>query len=207
MTAAEILEILQRDVHSVVFATTDENGLPQTCVIDLMLADEGGLYFLTAKGKAFHRRLTASGFAALSGIKGRTTLSAAAISVRGAVRSIGTSRLEEIFQKNPYMARIYPTAASRRALEVFQLYSGAGEYFDLSQQPPFRQAFSFGGCRAAPGGYRIDSSRCTGCRACLTVCPCGCISAKTPCSINASHCIHCGNCLQACPAGAVSQLG
>lgn len=36
MTTREILEFLQQDIHSVVFATVDEKGLPQTCVIDLM---------------------------------------------------------------------------------------------------------------------------------------------------------------------------
>ena len=43
MTVREILSILQTDIHSTVFATLDECGLPQTCVIDLMLADEQGL--------------------------------------------------------------------------------------------------------------------------------------------------------------------
>ena len=52
MTTQDILHILQADIHSVVFATLDEQGLPQTCVIDLMLSDEGGLYFLTARGTA-----------------------------------------------------------------------------------------------------------------------------------------------------------
>lgn len=163
MTTVEILKMLQRDIHSAVFATVDESGLPQTCVIDLMLADEGGLYFLTARGKAFYRRLTAAGFVALSGMKGEGTLSTVAISVRGPVRNLGSARLDEIFKENPYMARIYPTAASRLALEVFQLYRGEGEYFDLSQQPPFRQAFSFGGQQAAPVGYCIDGARCIGC--------------------------------------------
>ena len=59
MTTQDILHILQADIHSVVFATLDEQGLPQTCVIDLMLSDEGGLYFLTARGKSFYERLTA----------------------------------------------------------------------------------------------------------------------------------------------------
>ena len=38
MTTLEVLKILQADIHSAVFATVDEQGLPQTCVIDLMLA-------------------------------------------------------------------------------------------------------------------------------------------------------------------------
>lgn len=83
MTTQDILHILQADIHSVVFATLDEQGLPQTCVIDLMLWDEGGLYFLTARGKSFYRRLTARPFAALTGRKGQDTLSSVAISLRG----------------------------------------------------------------------------------------------------------------------------
>lgn len=57
MTTTEILTYLQKDIHSTVFATVDEKGLPQTCVIDLMLLDENGLYFLTAKGKHFYDHL------------------------------------------------------------------------------------------------------------------------------------------------------
>ena len=75
MTTAEILTVLQREIHTTVFATVDDDGLPQTCVIDLMLADDHGLYFLTAKGKSFYRRLMAKPFVALSGTKGADTLS------------------------------------------------------------------------------------------------------------------------------------
>ena len=207
MTTAEILTILQRDIHSTVFATLDDQGLPQTCVIDLMLADEDGLYFLTAKGKSFYDRLMARPFVALSGMKGQDTLSTVAISLRGAVRSIGSERLEEIFEKNPYMAKIYPTEKSRQALEVFQIYKGEGEYFDLSQQPPFRQSFSFGGESVHQTGYRIDPDKCIGCQECRSVCPSGCISNTIPRVIDESHCIHCGNCFRICPVKAVEKLG
>lgn len=101
MTTQDILHTLQADIHSVVFATLDEQGLPQTCVIDLMLSDEGGLYFLTARGKSFYERLTARPFAALTGMKGRDTLSSVAISLRGTVKNVGRERLEEIFERNP----------------------------------------------------------------------------------------------------------
>lgn len=206
MTALEILTILQRDIHSTVFATVDDNGLPQTCVIDLMLADENGLYFLTARGKSFYDRLTKRPFAALSGMKGGDTLSTVAISVRGAVRSIGGERLPEIFEKNPYMAKIYPTEKSRDALEVFQLYKGEGEYFDLSQLPPCRQSFSFGGAAVRETGYRINAERCIGCQGCRGVCPANCISSAIPREIDAAHCLHCGNCFRICPVRAVEKL-
>ena len=140
MTTLEILHSLQSEIHSAVFATLDDRGLPQTCVIDLMLADEGGLYFLTAKGKSFYERLMARPFVALSGMKGGDTLSMVAISLRGAVRNIGKERLAEIFVQNPYMAKIYPTEKNREALEVFQIFRAEGEYFDLSQLPPYRKS-------------------------------------------------------------------
>lgn len=205
MTTAEILTVLQREIHTTVFATVDDDGLPQTCVIDLMLAGDNGLYFLTAKGKAFYRRLMDKPFVALSGVKGADTLSSIAISVRGRVRCIGRERLNEIFEKNPYMARIYPTSESREALVVFELYQGEGEYFDLSRLPPFRQRFSLGGEQLQEHVYRIAAQKCIGCTSCLSVCPTGCISGTTPRSIDASHCLHCGNCLSACPLHAVER--
>ena len=207
MTTQDIFYILQADIHSVVFATLDGKGLPQTCVIDLMLADEEGLYFLTARGKSFYERLAARPFAALSGRKGADTLSSVSISLRGAVRNIGKERLAEIFEKNPYMEKIYPTEKSREALEVFQLYKGEGEYFDLSQQPPFRQAFSFGGQAVHQTGYRISGEKCIGCQGCRSVCPTGCISSTVPRVIDGDHCLHCGNCFRICPVKAVERLG
>ncbi len=207
MTTDEIFTVLQRDIHSVVVATLDEHGLPQTCVIDLMLAGEEGLYFLTARGKPLYRRLMARPFVALSGMRGQDTLSSIAISMRGAVKNIGRARLEEIFQQNPYMAKIYPTPQSQEALEVFHLYCGEGEYFDLSQLPPYRQSFSFGGAQVHSGGYRICGDRCTGCQACRAACPVGCISDGVPRKIDPARCLHCGNCMEVCPAGAVERLG
>ena len=57
MTAIEVLNYLQQEIHTTVVATTDKEGLPVTCAIDMMDADEKGLYFLTAKGKSFYNRV------------------------------------------------------------------------------------------------------------------------------------------------------
>lgn len=203
MTTADILNILQKEIHSTVFATVDKEGLPQTCVIDLMLLDENGLYFLTARGKRFYERLMERGYVAVSGMKGRDTRSTVAVSLRGKVKSIGQERLNEIFEKNPYMASIYPTPKSRSALEVFCICEAEGEYFDLGQDPVFRQSFAYGGAAIHETGYRIDKNKCIGCQGCLSVCPAQCISKEVPREIDRSRCLHCGNCLRICPVKAV----
>lgn len=61
------LEIL-REIKDVAFATVDEEGLPQVRIIDVMLVENGRLYFCTARGKDFYRQLTASGRVAITGL-------------------------------------------------------------------------------------------------------------------------------------------
>ncbi len=48
MKNIDYFRILTNEIHSVITATVDENGLPVTCAIDIMDFDENGLYFLTA---------------------------------------------------------------------------------------------------------------------------------------------------------------
>lgn len=52
MKAIEIFKFLTEKIHTTVIAIVDDEGLPVTSAIDIMDYDEGGLYFLTAKGKA-----------------------------------------------------------------------------------------------------------------------------------------------------------
>ena len=75
MTSAEILKYLQEEIHTTVAASADREGLPVTCAIDIMDADEEGIYFLTAKGKGFYQRLKANGYIAMTGMKGKDTMS------------------------------------------------------------------------------------------------------------------------------------
>lgn len=203
MIAIGYLNYLQQEIHTVVAAVADDEGLPVTCAIDIMDADEEGLYFLTAKGKGFYARLKNSGYMALTGVKGEDTMSRRAVSVRGKVRELGGALLPRLFEKNPYMNEIYPTQESVKALTVFQMYQGSGEWFDLSQKPIKRDFFSFGGAQTKKKAYFITGS-CNGCRACETVCPQHCIDfTGTPAVIRQEHCLHCGNCRNVCPQKAV----
>ena len=107
------LTILVEDIHSTTVATIGVDGHPQTRVIDMMLWDENGLYFLTAKGKEFYKQLMEQKYIALSATKDKK-----AISLRGKIKNIGTEKLNQIFEKYTYMQDIYPDN-TREALEVF----------------------------------------------------------------------------------------
>lgn len=120
MTIREYFSFIVDEIHSTVIATVDDNGLPVTCDIDIMDFDENGLYFLTAKGKGFYDRLKKQGFIALTGMRGKDTLSCVAVSVRGKVREVGTTLLPTLFQKNSYINEIYPSVESMSALYVQQ---------------------------------------------------------------------------------------
>jgi len=203
--ALQYLNYLQEEIHSVAIASIDKEGHPVTCVIDIMLADEKGLYFLTAKGKSFYERIRQNENIALTGLKGKDTMSSQSINLKGRVHEIGSERLNEIFARNPYMAEIYPQEQSRSVLTVFQIDQGEGEFFDLSKRPVFRESFSFGGVQTETSGYVI-SSQCTGCRRCAEVCPQDCIDLSSmPAVIQQEHCLHCGRCMEACMFNAVEK--
>ena len=150
--AEAYLRYLVNEIHTTVVATVDDAGLPVTAAIDMMDSDENGLYFLTARGKGFYDRLKQRGFLALTAVKGETTMSSVAVSVRGKVRELGYEKIPMLFEKNPYMREIYPTEESMQALTVFQIYEGSGEWFDLSRKPIERASFTFGGAEGKTEG-------------------------------------------------------
>lgn len=199
----KILETLQSEIHTTIMATVDEQGHPITCAIDLMLYKEDKLYFLTARGKPFYDRLMKQRYIALTGMKGKETMSTMAISLQGEITPMGHQYLEECFAKNPYMAEIYPDENSRDVLEVFEITRCHGEYFDLSKTPIERGNFS---CFEATRflGY-VAYRGCIGCKMCSHVCPQKCIdSSAIPVVITQSHCLHCGKCKEVCPVQCIS---
>ncbi|MSS19973.1 4Fe-4S binding protein [Pseudoramibacter porci] len=205
MEAKDYLDYIANEIHRTIVATVDDEGLPVTAAIDMMDSDEKGLYFLTAKGKGFYDRLKKRGFLALTAMKGEDTMSSVAVSIRGKVRELGYNKIPELFEKNPYMRKIYPTEESMQALTVFQIYAGSGEWFDLSKKPIERDSFTFGGVEKKAEGYFITGT-CIGCGSCAAVCPQNCIMTDSiPYVIEQAHCLHCGNCVTACPVGAVER--
>ena len=203
METKEYLKYIVEEIHTTIVATVDDEGLPVTAAIDMMDYDNDSLYFLTAKGKEFYDRLTKRQFLSLTAMKGEDTMSSIAVSIRGKVRDLGYGKIPELFKKNPYMHQIYPTEESMKALTVFQIYEGTGEWFDLSKKPIERASFTIGKVEIRHEGYFIKDD-CIGCGSCLSVCPQSCIvTARIPYVIEQEHCLHCGNCMSACPTGAI----
>ncbi len=196
------LKTLVEEIHSVTVATNGKDGHPVTRIIDMMHYDSEGIYFLTAKGKAFYDQLMEQKFIAISGVKDQFS-----VSLRGAVRNIGKEKLDILFQKNPYMEKIYP-ADTREALEVFQLYKAHGEFFDITNPSKiFRDTISIGEEESMSPGYYVGND-CIGCKLCYSVCPQKCIDiTRVPVVINQNHCLHCGRCAEICPKQCIERRG
>ena len=103
MNKTKIFKFLYEHIHTVIMATTDDDGKPVTCAIDIMDFEADGLYFLTAKGKSLYSRLKTRPYVALTGIKGESTMTRIAVSVRGAERECDRQKLLLLLEKNPYM--------------------------------------------------------------------------------------------------------
>lgn len=72
----DYLKLLVDEIHSTTVATIGSDGHPQTRIIDMMYYDEEGVYFLTAKGKAFYDQLMEQQYVAISATKTNCGVSA-----------------------------------------------------------------------------------------------------------------------------------
>lgn len=202
MERNDYLKMLVEEMHSTTMATIGADGHPQTRVIDMMLWDKKGVYFLTAKGKAFYAQLMEQGYVAISATKDKK-----AVSLRGRIQNIHSEKLDEIFGKNPYMQKIYH-GDTRAALEVFRVYEAEGEYFDISDPSHIvRDTILIGGAEQSMAGYEVGNE-CIGCKLCFSVCPQKCIDiTRIPAVIDQHQCLHCGRCAETCPRGTIRKRG
>lgn len=199
MNAEKCLQIL-REVKDVAFATVDKNGAPKARIIDIMIAEEGKIYFCTARGKDFFRELMADGRVAVTGMNKAYQM----IRLHGKARRLEGQKIwiDRIFEENPSMKDVYPGDA-RYILEAFCIDNGEVEFFDLGQTPIVREYFALGDTETCEKGFEI-SEACIQCGKCMQICPQKCISDYT---INQKHCLHCGLCKEECPADAVKKRG
>ena len=202
MGKTDYLRMLVEEIHSATVATIGSDGHPQTRIIDMMYYDQDGVYFLTAKGKTFYEQLMKQQYVAISATKDKK-----AVSLRGKIRNIGKNKLDILFDKNPYMKKIYP-GDTKDAIEVFQLYEAQGEYFDIGNPANIvRDTITIGKAETVQTGYFVGAG-CIGCRLCYSACPQKCIDlSSVPVVINQNHCLHCGRCAEICPKQCIEKRG
>lgn len=193
----DYLKILVEEIHSVAIGTITQEGYPQTRIIDLMLYDDEGIYFLTAKGKQFYEELMDQKYISLTGLKDKVSFS-----LHGRIKNIGKDKLDEIFLKNTYMQSIYP-GDTKKALEVFCLYEASGEYFDITDPSHIQRAPIVIHKEVTPSGYHI-TERCIHCKKCESICPQQCIHNEV---IDQNRCLHCGACKEICSMNAIEFIG
>lgn len=202
MNAQNCLEIL-REIKDVAFATVDEKGAPQVRIIDVMIVEEGKLYFCTARGKDFYQQLAASGQVAVTGLNQEWQM----VRLSGKANRLPEQKkwIDRIFEENPSMKDVYP-GESRYILEPFCIDNGQIELFDLGKSPINRESFTLGGIKEGLNGFEITDA-CIGCGTCKANCPQQCISVGAPFEIRQRHCLHCGLCYENCPVQAVRRRG
>lgn len=202
MTAQDCLQIL-REVKDAAFATVDENGFPQVRIIDVMLAEDGTIYFCTARGKDFYQQLIRTGRAAVTALNKDYQM----VRLSGKVKRLTDQKkwIDRIFEENPSMKEVYPQD-SRYILEPFCFEEGQAEFFDLGKSPVYRQSFTLGNVKMEQKGYEI-TDECIGCGNCMEACPQRCIEEGTPFAIRQENCLHCGLCVENCPVHAIRKRG
>ncbi len=202
MKVQDCLQIL-RDIKDVAFATVDENGQPQVRIIDVMLVEEGKLYFCTARGKDFFHQLMENSHIAITGMNQEFQM----VRVRGMAKKVSDQKkwIDRIFEENPAMNRVY-AGESRYILEPFCIDNGQVEFFDLGKEPIHRVSFSLKEKVIQEKGFFITDS-CVGCGTCRKNCPQQCIEKGTPYVICQNHCLHCGLCEENCPVQAIMKRG
>ena len=139
--------LLEKDNHSVVVSMVDQDGLPISAYMDVMLADASGVYFLTSNnGRNLYHDLNRSRVVSVCGKTDGDYFHAKMVSLKGKIRNIGKDRVDELIERNPYMKKLYPDEQPdrRKILDVFQIYEGKGTFQEFSANPPIKVNFVFG---------------------------------------------------------------
>lgn len=132
MKVNDIMKILEEDMKVAIIASVDEENQPHARPINIGVANEEGIFFMTSPKTDFYKQITHNPKIAITALKEEPYL-IQVIRVEGKVRELGRDRLEEVLEGNPYVEQVYPKESDRQAVQVFHLYEGEGFYHSLTQ--------------------------------------------------------------------------
>ena len=121
-TAKKYVDLF-RQVKTATAATVDAQGRPQARIINVMLAEDDGMYIVTSKGKPFYKQLADSGEIALAAM----CPDCQSLKFTGKLRVADKKWVDKVFEHNPGMNEVYP-GESRYILDAFHIYEGCGEW-------------------------------------------------------------------------------
>lgn len=132
MEINDIMRVLEEDMGAVVISTVDGAGRPHGRYINIGLANEEGVFFMTSQETDFYQQLMANPHIAITGMKEEGYL-IQVIRIDGVVRPLGREKLTEVLADNPYVHLVYPNEDDQTKVQVFQLYKGHGFYHSMTQ--------------------------------------------------------------------------
>ncbi|MBG9983666.1 pyridoxamine 5'-phosphate oxidase family protein [Aerococcaceae bacterium DSM 111022] len=132
MQVSEIMNILKDDMGIAVISSVDADGKPHARYINIGVANEEGVFFMTSPKTNFHAQLEVNQNIALVGLNKEEYL-IQVIRIEGKVRKLGKDMLEKVLEGNEYVNMVYPDADEQANVQVFQLYEGEGFYQSLTQ--------------------------------------------------------------------------
>lgn len=132
MEIQDIMRILETDMKVAVISTVDENNQPHARHINIGVANEEGVFFMTSPKTNFYKQLQSNPKIAITGFLEEDYL-IQVIRIEGKVRKLGKDKLQEVLSGNPYIEQVYPDEDERQNVQVFQLYEGEGFYHSLTQ--------------------------------------------------------------------------
>lgn len=190
-----------REVIDATLSTVDENGHPQSRIIDIMHIEDEKIYFLTGRGKDVYKEIMNNPHISYLSLKDNKS-----IRISGKAKKLDNQKywIDLMFNENKFLNNVYPNE-TRYILEPFCIEDGEMEFFDLTQKPIYRTSFKLGKGEITQKGYEI-SDKCIGCGTCLQNCPQKIPKEGHPYEIPQENCLHCGLCYENCPAEAIIRL-
>lgn len=141
MNTTDYMTKLKEEIGLAIFSTVDAAGQPDSRYINIGMANESGVFFMTNRQTNFYQQLVAHPYTAITGMA-RKDGEIEVVRIKGQVQAIGREKLVEVLKDNPYVQDVYPDEKDRADVQVFQVFKGTGNYRHLQKQ--IEKDFTFG---------------------------------------------------------------